>query len=520
MRAHRLGRFLRFIAGGMALVAVTPAYAAPSSEDANPSQNQGQIAWAAGGQPEADSFIARAAPLPVMQPGVPSPRKESCLRGVEGVHKVSHRFLAPSRGVLDVEMDDFQGDWDLYVLTETGESLGASEGSQVLEEALAEEGLVVHLEPHQPVDMVACNWLGELQVTVHFTFHRTFAPPEGLLVYATCPGADVSYYSCAEPEVGSIPVQAEVFTLSATDHMPQRVTHNDLRELFPVWSPDGEQAAGYGKTRRQIRIRKACGLYTFGLRTGETTRLAGSRRFCPQPNDWSSDGRWILAATATDSIGDLYKIRPDGSGLTALTDHDWDTWVGDASFVGHDIVYDKSAAYGGDGIVRMNGQGRNKRWLKRGCVTSLGVSPDDRWIAYGHCRPSGRAEDEVSYVLYLMRPNGSRQMRIHRGAFYIEDVVFSPDGTKIAFAAWSDKAARLRVYDLAADTLLDIPLPKGAEYLDEVTWSPSGTYLAYSASLANEPGSAAYFARVGGERAYRLTKASYEHSLFTWLPPL
>lgn len=45
-----------------------------------------------GGQPKEGSFIARAAPLPAMQPEVPSPRKDSCLRGVEGVHKVTHPF--------------------------------------------------------------------------------------------------------------------------------------------------------------------------------------------------------------------------------------------------------------------------------------------------------------------------------------------------------------------------------------------------------------------------------------------
>ena len=217
---------------------------------------------AAGGQPRKGSFIARAAPLPVMQPEVPSPRKESCLRGVEGVHKVTHPFGAPARGVLDVRMDDLSGDWDLYVLTETGKSLGASESSQVLEGAHGEERVMVHLEPHEPVDMVACNWLGEPVVPIHFTFHRTFAPPEGLLVYATCPGAEGADLSCVEPEVGSIPVETEVFTLSATDHMPQRVTHNDLDEVFPVWSPDGRRAAGSGSTRQEIYYEDACGLYT------------------------------------------------------------------------------------------------------------------------------------------------------------------------------------------------------------------------------------------------------------------
>ena len=380
-------------------------------------------------------------------------------------------------------MDDLSGDWDLYVLTETGESLGASEQSQTLEEFHRQERVMVHLEPQEPVGMAACNWLGEPEVTVHFTFHRTFAPPEGLLAYATCPGADGPNLSCVEPEVGSIPAEAEVFTLSATGHMPRRVTHNDRWESFPVWSPDGGRAAGYGTTRR-------CGLYTLGLRTGETRRLVGARYpgrdYCPRPNDWSSDGKWILFATSSEEIGNVYKIRPNGRELTSLTHHDWDTWPSDPYFVGRDIVYVKSGmGRGSNGIARMDAHGRNKKWLKRGCVSTLAVSPDDGWIAYG-CRPS--PEVEGPYILYLMRPDGSTRIRIHRSADFLHNLVFSPDGTKTAFATLSEKADRLRVYDLVADALLDIPLPKGAAYPHDVTWSPSGTYLAYTVPVCRRAG--------------------------------
>ena len=76
MRGHRLGTFLRFIAGGMALVAVTPAYAAPAAEDANRSQDEGQIARVAGGQPKKDSISVAAL---AAAPAAPASAQELCM---------------------------------------------------------------------------------------------------------------------------------------------------------------------------------------------------------------------------------------------------------------------------------------------------------------------------------------------------------------------------------------------------------------------------------------------------------
>lgn len=135
----------------------------------------------AGRGPSRGSFVARGLPFPALQADVYYPQKGSCLDGLEGVHKVSEPFQAPSSGTLSIFLEALSGDWDLYVLETGGARLGASEAAQVLGGAGDEERVKVSVAPGQYVDMVACNWLGEPEVTVHFDFSasttRATKPP-------------------------------------------------------------------------------------------------------------------------------------------------------------------------------------------------------------------------------------------------------------------------------------------------------------------------------------------------------
>lgn len=124
----------------------------------------------AGRDGERGSFVAQAFPFPVMEDDVYYPRKSSCLEGVDGIHKVAEPFQAPAAGSLVINIEGLSGDWDLYALGSSGERLGASEGAQVLEGSDGYERVTVALKPRQQVQMVACNWLGEPEVTVHFEF--------------------------------------------------------------------------------------------------------------------------------------------------------------------------------------------------------------------------------------------------------------------------------------------------------------------------------------------------------------
>lgn len=116
------------------------------------------------------SFVAHALPFAAMRADIYYPEKGSCLGGVEGIHKVSEPFRAPARGALSVSIEGLSGDWDLYALGTRGRQLAASEDAQVLEGAEGEERVTVAVRRRQRVQMVACNWLGEPEVTVRFDF--------------------------------------------------------------------------------------------------------------------------------------------------------------------------------------------------------------------------------------------------------------------------------------------------------------------------------------------------------------
>ena len=65
--------------------------------------------------------------------------------------------------------EGFQGDHDIYVFADDL-VLARSEQSQVPDMAAPEEALTVGLKKKQTVQLVACNWLGQPDVTVNYEF--------------------------------------------------------------------------------------------------------------------------------------------------------------------------------------------------------------------------------------------------------------------------------------------------------------------------------------------------------------
>ena len=90
---------------------------------------------------------------------------EGCFYGVDGVHKHFHEFEAPRKGKFEVGIPALTGDWDLFVTDPEG---------NVLAESSDDSGVAEHtelkLKKAQQISIVACNWAGEPQVTVEYSF--------------------------------------------------------------------------------------------------------------------------------------------------------------------------------------------------------------------------------------------------------------------------------------------------------------------------------------------------------------
>jgi len=122
----------------------------------------------AGGQERRGTFAAEATPFPNSDPEA---RKDDpgCMRGVEGVHKVSHPVDAPFTGLLTAELDPFTGDWDLGITDRAGNTL--TYAGNVQDMTTAESGtetITTLVRKGQRVNVTPCNFHGEPSVSGSF----------------------------------------------------------------------------------------------------------------------------------------------------------------------------------------------------------------------------------------------------------------------------------------------------------------------------------------------------------------
>jgi hypothetical protein len=133
------------------------------------------LSTAAQAKPVGGSYDETLAPFPKLAAwGDPAGLAEpSCLAGQAGVNYDAHDFAAPANGTLMASMKGFTGDWDLFILNDTGDRvhpLALSENDQIQGGAAAEEEVTLPLKKGQKVQITPCNWAGAPQATVTYMF--------------------------------------------------------------------------------------------------------------------------------------------------------------------------------------------------------------------------------------------------------------------------------------------------------------------------------------------------------------
>jgi hypothetical protein len=103
---------------------------------------------------------------------VPHPLGDGCNEGMDGVSKTTEAMKAPFNGLLTVTMENFQGDWDLFVTDADGAALVSSVESQLTGAAATEEVSIV-LKKGYAFAIVPCNWVGGPSAEVAWTFAAT-----------------------------------------------------------------------------------------------------------------------------------------------------------------------------------------------------------------------------------------------------------------------------------------------------------------------------------------------------------
>ncbi|MFQ5697949.1 MAG: hypothetical protein ACE5IL_06645 [Myxococcota bacterium] len=249
----------------------------------------------------------------------------------------------------------------------------------------------------------------------------------------------------------------EVYLMEADGSDPRPVTRNRSINLLPDWSPDGDSLLytsyrrGHPEVWRISRGRRPNG----PLRDDGSTQIRGV---------WGPDGAGVALVVSHGPATGLYRVRPDGSRLEAITRGRFldtsPTWSPDGSKIA--FVSDRS---GGPQLYLLDVDDRSVRRLtfEGRYNASPAWSPTGEWIAY-------QTQTQAGFDLYLIDPETGTTVPLVVHAGSDEDPSWAPDGRKIAFAS-----ARLGRYDVYTIDVDGRNLRRATRNLGECTapaWSP------------------------------------------------
>lgn len=219
------------------------------------------------------------------------------------------------------------------------------------------------------------------------------------------------------------PYDSEIFVMDNDGTNIQQLTHNDLYDVYPCWSPDGTKIA-YESGNPDIGV---------------------SFRIWVMDADGSNPRE--LTTPPTGYLDEEPAWSPDGTKI-AYVRRDANT----GSSVGIYVI--NAGGPAGVGTLLINGNANRPSW-----------SPDGSEIAYGNYPIN---------VAYASTGGFKRSL----GDGY--DPCWSPDGTKITFGASGESGASIWVMNAADGSnrqQLSDP-PYGYED-DEPNWSPDGTKIVF-----------------------------------------
>ena len=186
--------------------------------------------------------------------------------------------------------------------------------------------------------------------------------------------------------------KSAIYVLPAAGGTPRLVTRN-LPSYWHGWSPDGATLCYCGIRGEDFDI------YTIPVEGGEERRLTFAQGRNDGP-DWSADGEWIYFNSSRTGRMQIWRVRPDGSDVTRITDSPYGDWFPHPSPDNRHVLV---LSYDGDVFdhprdrdVRlrlMDMDGANARILfdlfgGQGTMNVPNWAPDSRSFAYVRYEPA------------------------------------------------------------------------------------------------------------------------------------
>lgn len=188
---------------------------------------------------------------------------------------------------------------------------------------------------------------------------------------------------------------------------------------------------------------------------------------------WSPDGKYIAFVSERDRNPEIYLMPTQGGSARRLTFNntpDWQpTWLPDSQH----IIYRSSTSPDEIHMVDVHG-GRPRRLINQGVWGLYALSPDGERIAF-------LAYRDQHWGIYLVNIDGSDLHALTSSRVSANDLAWSPDGSRIAYASLTPQGYRnIFIVDVKSAAVSNITNAVADER--QPSWSPDGQSLAYYSS--------------------------------------
>ncbi|HJO24852.1 MAG: hypothetical protein QF890_09130 [Myxococcota bacterium] len=238
---------------------------------------------------------------------------------------------------------------------------------------------------------------------------------------------------------------SEIYVMGADGSNPRSATANGSINRFPSWSPDGDSIV-YTSYRHQDRPLLFLSSRGRG-RPGRLLRRLGDA-YSEYRGVFAPDGSHLaVAMSAPDRASEIYRVRPDGRDLRALTRSTAidvaPAWSPDGSQLA--FVSDRS---GSPQVYVMEADGSSQRRLtfQGPYNTHPAWSPDGKWIAY-ESRIGGQ------FDIWLIDPEGTVNVPLVQHPRGDESPTWAPNSRKVAFSSRRRGRADIYVIDVNGENL-------------------------------------------------------------------
>jgi TolB protein len=307
----------------------------------------------------------------------------------------------------------------------------------------------------------------------------------------------------------------------------EELTRRLRRAERPVDDDDLFEGLARRRARREMLRKLQVGMLAFAVIAATAGGFVALRRAfdsgernvgdeqTPSP---FANGEIVFSSEGRDGYSHLYAIQPDGSGRRQITDFGTDDSDPAISPDGRTVAFVHQLEDVSPAIATVPIDGGTVTWLTDADVFVTGGpswSPDGTRIAFA-------AHDGDAQRLFVMNANGTEERAVvGEDVHWVESPAWSPDGSLIAFTAsplsGDDDPSIWDVFTIHPDgTGLRNVTNSPADDEGAVTWSPGGDRIAFS--LPTGRGSAIVVHRLSDGTQTSITEGSDVDSAPAWSP--